>query len=208
MEKSANNAPPPPGRPVSRAWREERGNSPGIMQPCGARRGGTHAPEGEGEGGGDGEHPRRGKPAPSRLPAARLRGEGGGEQRESGTLSPDRTKRREAREGEARRQGGDKPGPPAPTAPPDRLHLSPATAEGGKETPRRRLRSSQRESGVLTLPAPPAGTATASRSPALRGARPGGAAAAQQRRRPAPCPPGTTSQRRRRLRKADGRHRQ
>lgn len=68
VKKSANNATPPLRRPVSRAWREERGNSLGIMQPCG-----THAPEGEGEGGGG-----RGAPQARQvgLPAARLRGEG------------------------------------------------------------------------------------------------------------------------------------
>lgn len=133
LKKSANNATPPPRRPVSRAWREERGNSLGIMQPYGAA---AHTPPKEGGGDGTGRGTLRARQVgaqPGCLPpgSARKAEEGGGRAAPSRPAGQRGAKPARGRSA-APKWGGHKPGPPAPTAPPDRLHLSPATAEGGK----------------------------------------------------------------------------
>lgn len=160
VKKSANNASSPPSRPVSWAGREQR-QLPGHNAPV-RRTARRHTRPGGSRVGGRGA---RGAPQarqvgarPGCLPPGSA-GKADRRSRRAAPFPPGRTKRRETRQGRSAAPEGDKPGPPAPTTPPDRLHLSPATAEGGRETPRRRLRSSKRESGVLTLPAPPAGSA-------------------------------------------------
>lgn len=91
---------------------------------------------------------------------------------------PDKEAPNPAREGEKRGARGDKPEPPAPTALPDRLHLSPTTVEGRKRRGGGGC-APHDESAASSDCSSSRGTTTAARSPALLSRPP-------RRGRPAP----------------------